>query len=52
MQSRWNVLEIFTETLHHSDRITRHGIVGRPRAQADQSEDGNNEDPTRAATRQ
>jgi len=29
-QSRGNVFEILTETLHDSDGIARHGVIGRP----------------------
>jgi hypothetical protein len=30
MQSRRNVLEIFTKTLHNSYRVARHSVIGRP----------------------
>ena len=30
MQSRRNLLEILSETLHDSDRVARHSVIGRP----------------------
>ena len=51
MQSRRNVLEILTETLHDSDGIARYRVIGRPCTEADQSKDSNDDYPTRATTR-
>ena len=40
MQSRRNVLEILTETLHDSDKVARHSVIGGPCDYAEQREAG------------
>ncbi len=48
----WNVLEILAEPLHDSDRVARHGVIGRPCAQGNQREQGQDDHAAPAATRQ
>ena len=43
MQSRGNLLEILAETLDDGDRITRHSVIGRPRTEAGEDEDCNDD---------
>ena len=39
VQAWLNLLEIFAEALHDGDEVARHGVVGRPNGQGDQSND-------------
>jgi len=50
MQSRRNILEIFTKTLHDSNRVARHCVIRCPYAQASQNDDNKENDTTRATT--
>ncbi len=50
MQARRGVLEILAEPLHDSDGVARNSVIGRPCAQAGQSEDGKKDDRTQADT--
>src|SRR6266404_5351025 len=50
MQPRRNILEILAETLHDSDRVARHCVIGAPCAYDDQSEAGKDDHSARATT--
>ena len=51
MQTRGYVFEVFPETLHNCDRVTRHGVVGGPRAEQGKCNHKNNNQAARSTLR-
>jgi hypothetical protein len=52
MQPRWNVHEVFAETLHDRNGVARYSVKGGPCSGCEKGEYGKGDYPARTAARQ